>query len=299
MARAQFKLLLFLITLGILVGCVATGWWLYSNVIAHDAAVTKDIAASRSAPGRPALDPGARRFDAAIDLIRSSKTEEARDALYKLLQSFPRSPTCGEAKRIIGEMNMDALYRLDASGGKRDYIVQPGDSLLAITGRTKTTLEALARINSLSSINLQPGEHLFVIPMDFDLAVDASDHRVTLLRGGRFFKEYTALGLKLPQGMKVPAELEVTSKSAIIDNKAANPVTADFVRAEKRLIVGKNANTAGLMIRTPPTAKAVDQSQNSATDEAPESHTGIFLAREDIEELYPILRKGARLSLVQ
>lgn len=299
MARAQFKLLILLITLGIVAGCGFAGWWLYQNIIAHDAAITKEIAADRTAPGRVAIDPGAKRFDAAIDLIRATKTDEARDALYKLLQSFPRSPTCAEAKRIIGEMNMDALYRQDASGGKRDYIVQPRDSLLAITGRTKTTLEALARINSLTSINLQPGDHLFVIPMDFDLALDVSERRLTLLRSGRFFKEYAALGLKLPPGMKVPNELEVTSKSAIIDGKAANPVTAEFVRAEKRIIVGKNSNSAGLMLRTPPVAKAVEPGQNSATDETSASSTGIFLAREDLEELYPILRKGAKLSLVQ
>ena len=135
--------------------------------------------------------------------------------------------------------------------------------------------------------------------MDFDLALDVSDRRLTLLRSGRFFKEYTALGLKLPPGMKVPNELEVTSKSAIIDGKAANPVTAEFVRAEKRIIVGKNNNSAGLLLRTPPVAKAVEPGQNSATDETAASNTGIFLAREDLEELYPILRKGAKISLVQ
>lgn len=298
MARAQFKLLLFLITLGILVGCIGTGWWIYRNIIAHDAAISKDIAADRST-GRPPPDPGARRFEAAIELVKTGDLEASREALYKLLQSFPRSPTCAEAKRIIGEMNMDALYRLDLSGGKRDYIVQPGDSLLAITGRTKTTLEALSRINSLTSINLQPGEHLFVIPMDFDLAVDVSDKKLTLLRGGRFFKEYSAMGLKLPPGMKVPGELEISSKSAVFDNKSANPVTADFVRAEKRIIASRGGNSAGLMIRTPPAAKPVEEGQKSATDESPTSNLGLFLAREDIEEIFPILRKGAKFSLVQ
>jgi hypothetical protein len=299
MVRTQLKLLLFLITLGILVGVVGTGWWLYQNVIAHDAAISKDIVASRDVPGRAPPDPGARRFVAAVDQVKAGEHDEARDAFYKLLQSFPRSPTCEEAKRIIGEMNMDALYKLDASGGKRDYIVQPGDSLLAIAARNKTTMEALARINSLTTINLQPGEHLFVIPMDFDLAVDVSEKKVTLLRAGRFFKEYNALDVKLPTTMKVPTELEVNSKSAIFDNKSANPVTADFVRAEKRIIASKGANAAGLMIRTPPVAKAIVEGEKAGNDDNPVTNTGLFLAREDIEEIFPVLRKGSKFSLVQ
>lgn len=309
MARAQIKLLLFLITLGIMVGCLATAWWIYQNILLRDAAITQDIAQMR-APNRPPPDPGARRFDAAVDLISQGKIDEARDALYKLLQQFPKSPTCVEAKRIIGEMNMDALYRLDASGGKKDYIVQPRDALLGIAAKNKTTMEALARINSLTTINLQPGEHLFVIPMDFDLALDVSEKKLTLLRGGRFFKEYHALDLRLPPNTKVPSEMEIGGKSAMIDGKQANPVSADFVRAEKRIIGYKSASTVGLILRQPPAAQPVeppkpksdiDKSKEADADEDGPSTatTGLFLSQEDLEEIYPILRRGSKLSLVQ
>lgn len=297
MARAQIKLLLFLIVLGILLGCVGGAWWVYQNVLMRDAVIAQEVAQLHG-KNRPVLDPGARRFDAAIDLIRTGELDKGREALYKLLQTFPASPTCKEAKRIIGEMNMDALYRLDASGGKKDYIVQPRDSLLAIAGRNHTTIEALSRINALTTINLQPGEHLFVIPMDFDLAVDVSDKKVTLLRAGRFFKEYEAIDIKLLPNTRVPAEMEIASKSAIVDNKQANPVTPDFIRAEKRITVNKNATTLGLVVRTPPAAEPVVEGK-AAAPENPASRTGLFLRVEDLEELYPILRKGSKFRLVQ
>lgn len=299
MARAQFKLLLFLIVLGILLGCVGAAWWVYQNVLMRDAVIAQEVAQLHG-KNRPVIDPGARRFDTAVELIRNGKLDEGREALYKLLQTFPRSPTCKEAKRIIGEMNMDALYRMDASGGKKDYIVQPRDSLLAIASRNKTTMEALARINSLSTINLQPGEHLFVIPMDFDLAVDVSERKVTLLRAGRFFKEYEALDIKLLPNTRVPSEMEIASKSAIVDNKQANPVSPDYIRAEKRLIANKNAATVGLIIRPPPTAEPVVQGKPSTPDNNNlTSRTGLFMRVEDLEELYPILRRGSKFSLVQ
>jgi LysM domain len=244
--------------------------------------------------------PGARRFDAAIALVREGRVDEAREALFKLLQQFPASPTCAEARRIIGEMNMDALYRMDKSGGKLDYIVQPGGSLFGIVAKTKTTLEALARINSLTSTALQPGDHLFVIPMDFDVAVDVSTKSVTILRAGRYFKEYAALSINLPPGLKIPSELKFTSKSAIDQEtgKAANPVTAGYVTAEKRLIASKNTTAAPLMLRGPvvPDPKAVAK---KATDPEPVAPMGVFMDPTDLEELYPLLRNGAKLMLVQ
>jgi hypothetical protein len=184
-------------------------------------------------------------------------------------------------------------------GGSTADIAAAEADVAAGLPKAVAAANALARINSLTTINLQPGEHLFVIPMDFDLAVDVSEKKVTLLRAGRFFKEYNALDVKLPPMMKVPSELEVNSNSAIFDNKSANPVTADFVRAEKRIIASKGANAAGLMIRTPPVAKAIVEGEKAGNDDNPVTNTGLFLAREDIEEIFPVLRKGSKFSLVQ
>lgn len=296
MARTQIKLLIFLVTVGVVAVVLGGAYLMYRDVLMHDASVTQSIAADR-APGKPATDFGVRRFEAAVALVREAKLEEAREALYKLLQQFPRSRACNEARRIIGEMNMDALYRLDGSGGKQDYIVQPRDSLLGIVAKHHTTLEALTRLNSLTTINLQPGEHLLVIPMEFDLAVDVSEKKVTLLRGGRFFKQYDAISVKLPQLMRVPVELQVSNKSAVIGSKPANPVAADYVDAEKRIVASKNTTSAGLIMRTPPLAQPITAAAKVEDDA--QSATGIFLAHEDLEEIYPLLRKGSKFSLVQ
>lgn len=300
MARTQIKLLIFLIALGIMLGCIGMGIWIYQNIFRHDAKITQDIAAMKS-PGHPLIDPGAKRFDAAVELVRDGQIMLARDALYNLLQQFPKSPTCAEAKRIIGEMNMDALYRLDNSSGKKDVIVQPGQALLGIAAKNHTTLEALARINSLTTVNLKPGEHLFVIPMEFDLTIDVSDKKLTLLRGGRFFKQYSLLALNLPPTMRVPTELEINSRSAISGNKAANPVNPDYVTAEKHIIASKSANSVGLMLRTPPVAKKiVDRHAANAADAIDtRDSNGAFLAPEDLEEIYPLLRNHSKLSIVK
>ncbi|MDB6140676.1 MAG: hypothetical protein JWO94_3748 [Verrucomicrobiaceae bacterium] len=340
MARTQIKLLLFLITLGIVVGCFATALWIYQNVLLPEKQTQADIK-QMQAPGRPPPDPGARRFENAVDQVRDAKLSEAREALYKLLQQFPKSSTCDEAKRILGEMNMDALCSLDTAGGKKDYIVQPHDALAAIASRNHTSLEAIARFNSLTTYNLQPGEHLFLIPLDFDMVLSASTGKLTLLQDGLFFKEYQALKVVLNAGTKVPSEMSIGNKSAILGSKTIAPVSADFMKAEKTIVAYKGPVTVGLVIHAPPRPEPAGQTTSTAPlapppgsksktkdksspspapkskakskgkgkaaqqgtddDDSPGAaavQTGLILASEDLEEIYPILRKGSKLRIV-
>ncbi len=55
-------------------------------------------------------DPGVRRFDEAMDLIKGTNYVEGRKSLYRLLDSFPETSVGPEARRIIGELNMDMLF---------------------------------------------------------------------------------------------------------------------------------------------------------------------------------------------
>jgi LysM repeat protein len=328
MARTQIKLLVFLVTMGLASGCGAAAWWIYHNLLSEHFVSAETKSTTKSAePPRPPPDPGIRRFDAAVELIRSGKISEGRDALYKLLLQFPASSTCVEAKRIIGEINMDALFAFDQSGGKKDYIVQPKDSLLAIAGKNKTTVEAIARLNGLTSISLRLGDHLFLIPTNFDVIVDISSLSLVLRSEGKFFKEYALEDIKLPPNTRVPSTMEVASKSAIIDNKLANPVSADFVAADKRIVLNKvSAPTAehpegkftpvvGLMIRSLPRAVEVapspplpkpaptnkkaqgDNGPKKVVEEAPAVQTGLFMKSDDLEELYLLLRRASRFEI--
>jgi LysM repeat protein len=308
--RTQLKLLLFLTVVGIAAGTIAAAVWAYKNVIQHDSSIAQEIK-TMNTPGRPAADPGVHHFKTAVELIRSGKLDAGKDGLYKLLRQFPRSPTTGEAKRIIGEMNLDDLYAADMTGDKRDYIVQPGDNLSAIAVKHRTTLDAIARVNGLTSMTrLQPGDHLFLIPMNFDLVVDASSKLITIMREGRFFREYQAMELKLRPGTKIPATLEVTAKSAInrTDGKAADPASVSYLDAEKRVVLsykGSTTGSAALLITTPGLAKALAVTDPSkpptpapASDE-PDTTTGLFVAQDDLEEIYPLLRRGSAVTIVE
>lgn len=312
MAKTQIKLLIFLITVGLVAGTLAMGYWVYMNILLKESQVEQDIA-SMKAKDRPRIDPGIRRFEAAVELIHQGKIDEGRDALYKLRQQFPDSSTCGEAMRIIGEINMDQLYSANSTAGKKDYIVQPGNSLNSIATKFDTTVDSIIRSSGLMSFNLHPGDHLTIIPMDFHLGVSVSKKQVMLLRkvGEKeyLFKVYNAKDIRLTPGMRLPVEMTIAGKNAMYDGKPVLSTDPNYADAEKWFAGTKS----GVSIRTPPVARALPveepkiaaakKSSPPAAMPAPApaatAETGIFLAREDIEELFALVRRGSKLSLVR
>ncbi|MCE9519436.1 MAG: LysM peptidoglycan-binding domain-containing protein [Verrucomicrobia bacterium] len=372
---SRFKIVLFFVVTGLAGACVAAAWWLYTHVIGEDAVVVKQIKQIQ-VEKKTGPDPSLKRFDKAIETLREN-TEEGREALYELLRYFPDSTRAPEAKRIIGEMNLDALFSPNQNSTRKDYIVQPGDSLGRIASKNATTVECLLLANSMMSSALQPGDHLFVFPLDFEILVSVNAKTLALLRHGRFFKEYQAIEVRLPGGFKAgvapaplkpgqsappaveavtaapatsikgskkhhplppalpPGELTLNDKAAWVDGKRVAPANSHFIAADKWLM----GSRAGFNIRALPVAKPVDapttqttsttttastakppkstthpvkapkpvkvvkpvmaavEDDEDATAAVPE--TGVFLAREDIEELFTIIRPGTKVRVVK
>jgi hypothetical protein len=316
MAKAQFKLLLLLIVMGLFAGVLATGLWLYENILLREQMVEKDLAAMKS-KDRPRIDPGVRRFDAAIDFIRGGSIAEGRDALYKLLQQFPESDSCPEARRIIGEINMDQLFSPNYTAGKKEYIVQPGDSLNLIAQKNQTNVDFILRLNGMMSTTLQPGDRLTVAPIQFNLGVSVGKKQVILFRnvnGKDYpFKFYSAKDVQIPSSIRPPASFEIGTKSAQFEGKAVLATDPHYHAAEKWIPAHRpKAANVSFSFRVPPVAKAIPVVETPAAPAKdgtpsgvapatppPPPETGIFLAREDIEELFALVRRGSKVDVAR
>ncbi len=299
MARAQFKLLVYLIVLGLTLGSMALAYYIYMKVLSPEERLREELSRIRRAE-LPKIDPGLKRFDAAAALLKEGRFNEAREALFRIVQQFPESAATPEAKRIIGEINMDELFSREPVPGKRDYIVQPGDSLALIATRQNTTMDLLIRLNGLMGATLHPGDHLTVLPVSFNLVVDASAKTVTLRRvaGEKevFFKEYQAADLRLPAGMKLPAEMEIKGKSAMLDGRAVLSTDPRYAEADKWL----PGSRAGVVLRTPPPPEpAPPPGPDGRPAPSPAPPPGIFLGREDLEEMFALVRNGSKLYLIR
>jgi hypothetical protein len=154
----------------------------------------------------------------------------------------------------------------------------------------------IVRLNGLMGITLQPGDHLTLQPLDFSIVVDISDKTVTLRRKvgekEHFFKEYLAADIRVPSGMKAPAEMEIKGKSAVADGKSVLSTDPRYVDAEKWL----PASRTGIVMRSPP---AATPSPVAALVETVVQESGVFLDRSDLEELFALVRNGSKLYFVR
>jgi LysM repeat protein len=331
----RVKILIFIIAVAAAGTCIGTAWWYYTRVIGKDDEIHSEIKKMQSNKQAPP-DPGIRRFDMAVETIKSGNLDAGRDALYDLVKHFPSSKRTTEAKRIIGEMNMDNLFSAEKNPARKEYVVQPGNSLGLIATKNQTTIEVLLRANGMMTSGLQPGDHVNVFPLDFEVVYSISGKSVTLLRNGRFFKEYLAVNVKLPAGVKPDLVIEINDKAAWDHGRRVQSSHPNYLGADKWLI----CNKSGLNIRalpqaktsdsvtviaphaahpaanskTPPkaaTGKAVkptkaakataadDNNGDEPVEEVAAPETGIFLFREDMEELYTLLRTKTKMKVVR
>jgi hypothetical protein len=337
---SRLKILLFLFVVTLAAAVIAGTYWTYTRVMGHDEVVEtqiKKLEGKKSAPP----DPGIKRFDKAIEILKSGDLKGAHEALYELLRHFPESSRAPEARRIVGEMNMDMLFSRDQNGQAKEYTVQPRDVLNAIAHKNQTSVVCLLRSNGMMSTMLQPGDKLVVFPLDFAIVVSMGAKTLTLLRNGRFFKEYPTLDIRLIPGMKIPSatgrlDLTVKDTAAWVSGKRTIPTDPLFNDADKWLMTNKEgfnvralpqAKTANAEqtiiephkmsssgkepknkasskppkpskpVKQPPKAIPGGEDEVDATAKVPE--TGIFLAREDIEELFTLIRNGTPLTLVK
>lgn len=336
---ARFKILLFLVSLALLGAVMGGAWWFYTRVLNRDEVIKKEIK-QISGDKRAPPDPGLRRFDMALEGILGGSLDEGRGQLYDMLRHFPDSKRAAEAKRIIGEMNMDYLFSQNENKARVDHVVQPGESLNLIARKNQTTVEAVMRANGMMSSSLQPGDHLFLFPIDFQIVVDVTKKTLTLLHNGSFFKEYVAEEIRLPSGIKLqPASvkpdvmMEVNDKAAWYLGKRVQSTDTRFMNADKWIMAGKSGfniralprakiESGSTVIVEPhgsnPTAKtsqkvkppshssstkhkgtviAEEEDVTDATSAVPEN--GVFLAREDVEELYTIIRTKTTVRVVK
>ena len=142
------------IALVILAAGIAGATYYWQNIAQPDFTMTQVID-GQVVPTAELPDLGKRHFDEAIKLLKDGNKLGARETLYYLLEYYPESKTYPEARRVLGEVNMDLLISRTPMPGKTEYIVRSGDAPTTIARKTQTTINYLMRANSKnSSINL-------------------------------------------------------------------------------------------------------------------------------------------------
>jgi len=281
---ARFKFLLAFIALLICGGGVAGAYFYWKKFAQPELVVNRHISGKGGGTlERP--DLGKRHFDAALALLREGELVSARDRLVYLMQYFPESATYEEARRIVGEVNMDLLLSKIPMPGKVEHKVRRGEALVTIASRNQTTIDYIMRANGKTSEFIFPDEPLTVYPLRFRVEISLGKDTVTVFDGEALFKEYQILDLNLPSDIKAPVATTVSERVAWYGDQPVNFTHPAYMSCAKWIRTGK----IGLFIR-----------QSNPGGEGGESRPyGVMLANEDLEELFTILRVGSKVDLVK
>ena len=228
----------------------------------------------------PDIDPGERAFQKAHELLALGKTDEAREKLTSIVNVFPASSSAPAARRIVGEMNLDEILSTSHMEGKTNHIVKRGNSFLGIAAEYRTSIDLIMHLNGMMELkNIQPGDELIVMPLDFRLLIEPQRKALSLWNGARFIREYPILELGVP-GRLPPGKTTISSKSAELNGRSVAPQSKDYRGARKVIQLAKPT----LQIR-------------AAAEAAKSSAHGILLQQQDMEELALLTRVGNEVEI--
>ncbi len=286
MLKAYFRIIFALLAVAFVGFGVSVLYYFWQNYLEPSKRARQEIVELEKTEA-VRIDHGAKLYENAMAMLRQGDLTATRVALSKLVGTYKDSKRYEEARRIIGQQNLDMLLSLEPMPGKNEYIVKRGDNLIAITRNTKTTMEYISQVNNAVSTRLQVGQRLTVCDLEgFSVVVNLSTAKVELRQNDLFFAEFDLMGYRFPPGTPKSFDTTVKGKSAFADGKSLTFDDPGFASAEKQI----GSARPGIAIRNPPVSTG-----------GPEDayQTGIYLEAPDVEELYIILRTGAKIHVRQ
>lgn len=281
---ARLKFLLAFLALMICAAGVAGAWFYWEKFVRPEIELERRISGESGDPN-DRVDLGKRHFDASIELLKEGELVSARDRLLYLMTYFPESGTFADARRIVGEINLDLLLSNIPQPDKGVHVVRRGEALITIARRSETTIDYIMRTNGKTTALIYPDEELIVYPLKFRVEIDLEAKRITVFDGEDYFKEYRILDTNLPEEVSPPVSTTISEKVAWHVDRPVNFTDANYLDCSKWIRTGK----IGLFIRE------LDEGRESGRSRS----FGVMVAKADMEELFTILRVGSRVDLVQ
>jgi LysM repeat protein len=265
--------------------------------LALDPAADADLTKKLDTAQLPEIDPGEPLFKKASNLLALGHLDPARENLTTIINVFPSSAHAAEARRIVGEMNLDEILSTTHRAGKQIHTVKRGDSYLAIASKYQTTLDAILYLNGMTRLKtLQPGAELVVMPLNYRLLIEPASMALSLWDGGRFVCQYPIVhhgGL----AKLASQNLTIQAKSGQLDGRAIRQAAPPAKGA--KTAAGADPPAPAAAPEPPRKSLQLNRHALRITSFSPEEkdNPGVFLAPEDMEELFLLTRTGNTVEI--
>lgn len=228
-------------------------------------------------------EPGEKAFRRAKDLLAMESMAEAEEKLKYIVSFYPSARCAAEARRILGEINVDRMLDPEWKKGKKVVTVKRGDTFSRIVNKNRTTMDCLMHLSRLMRADhrsLHSGDKLTVMPLDLRVVIDIRRKTLTLWNGGEYVKEYPLLGVSY-KGKGAVKRLKVGAIRGWFRDKMY-PSHAEQYRASSKVVF---LSDKSLAIRAVP------------DDDGQDYGLGFLLAPADAEELPLLLRPGNEVEI--
>jgi LysM repeat protein len=231
----------------------------------------------------PTPDPGIALLEQAKQLIAKGEIEDGKRLLTSIFQSFPKSGKADEARKMLGDMNIQDFFSPQLSADKKEYVVARGDSIAKISAKTKAAPELIFKANGLDGLMIQPGQKFIIPSGQFSLDIFLGAQSVELLNHGQFFRWYKSLDFRLPPNIK-PGQAKVIGKEAWAGGARVSFGEKKFLGSSRWVVLSQSGIT--LYSETAPNTPNIQKPR-----------FGIQLPPEEMEELFALLPKETPVTI--
>ena len=234
--------------------------------------------------------PGQREYDRSLELLAMDRKDEAVEKLLFIQNLYSDSENGAEARRILGEINLDEILSIENMSNKVIYTIKPGEGYLNVANNSRTTLDCMMFLNGLLEMSpLHVGDELVVMSLNFKLVVDLAKRRIELFRPDEekkehiFVKDYPIMKLDLASLRGKSIHSKISRKQGEINGEVVRPALSDYRHATK--VLGFKAGRHFIQMRPVPERDEEDPGR------------GIFLMNSDMEELSMLIRIGNEVDI--
>jgi hypothetical protein len=231
----------------------------------------------------PTPDPSTGLLEQAKELIAKGNVDDGKRLLISIFQSFPHSLKADDARKMVGDMNIQDFFSSKPAPDKKEYTVQRGDSIARIAGKTKAAPELIFKANGLESLRIQPGQKFIIPSGQFSLQILLGNQAVELLNHGDFFRWYKALDFHLPPNIN-PGQSKVIGKEAWSGGLRVAFGEKNYLGSSRWIVINQNGIT-------------IYSETNPDKPNVQKPRFGVQLASEDMEELYALLGRDTPVTI--
>jgi hypothetical protein len=296
MLGLRIKIVLFLFIVGMTIAGVLTLWRDYWKEIQNERQVEQTFGdPTKRTTVTPKVDLGLVRYEAIKQKIKEGEVAIARENLYRMLKNYGESSAAGEARQMLGLINLQQFYAQETIDKLDQYEIQSKDSWIKLAEKLETTTDDLKLVNGWMGEELQPGDKLKHRPLSFVIYFKHHEKKMELrqVKEGReiFFKEYNLTASQLPSGLVLPLQTKIKTKTATQGQKIIVSSDLNYIVAEKMIVL----EIEGLSLKNE--ARLLAQKNNAQGQQVLES--GFFLKREHLQEVFALVRNGTKVLIVR